>query len=50
MVEHADDALTTDTVRVHMTDENVQVNQGQDPRRWPGACAVAALVDASTTR
>jgi hypothetical protein len=42
--------LTTDMVRVHMTDENVQVNQGQDPRRWPGACAVVALVDASTTR
>ena len=42
--------LTTDKVRVHMTDETVQVNQGQDPRRWPGACAVAALVDASTTR
>jgi hypothetical protein len=42
--------LTTDMVRVHMTDENVQVNQGQDPRRWPGACAVVALVDASKTR
>ena len=40
-------SLTTASTMLHMSDETIQVGQGQDPRKWPGRCAVAVILDGS---
>ena len=38
-------SLVVDSEDLSMNDSTITVGQGQDPRKWPGATAIAALVD-----